>query len=152
MSLTPDATRDLSAKLDGLEWDGTDYILPLPLRDEIKALLRSFRSEKATTELERELAEVKQDRDGWIETLRKAEDELESLRSSAAVNVQHAPRVERNTFQAMHNGKMVEVVYATFAACLERESNSLRSAIRGKTAEEYSDTLNQLSGPGIRKT
>jgi hypothetical protein len=29
---------------------------------------------------------------------------------------------------------------------------SLQSAIRGKTAEEYSDTLNQLSGPGIRKT
>jgi hypothetical protein len=32
------------------------------------------------------------------------------------------------------------------------QEDSAPSAIRGKTAEEYSDTLNQLSGPGIRKT
>jgi hypothetical protein len=207
MSLTPDATRDLSAKLDGLEWDGTDYILPLPLRDEIKALLRSFRSETARTpfspkveceipggcptgmcveagqclkecapsavaptgaaetfykerclKLELELAEANRDVVHLHECLRQAAMQEDSAPSSGAP-IGYAVVMEngegpfvgcyrskdiaeecRGRQPASHN----DVVIPVYA--------SLQSAIRGKTAEEYSDTLNQLSGPGIRKT
>lgn len=48
-------------------------------------------------------------------------------------NKQEGPRVERNTFKIQDPNsdkpKMIEVVFASFAACIEREANDLRDKL-----------------------
>lgn len=52
------------------------------------------------------------------------------------INKQLAPRVERNTFKIQDPNsdkpKMIEVVYASFAACIEREATQLRMQLGEK--------------------
>jgi hypothetical protein len=65
-------------------------------------------------------------------------------------NLQDAPRTLRNVFTIQHDGKRADVVYASFASCIEREANSLRHDMERGMANHNAD-LNGTTVSAIRQ-
>lgn len=54
-------------------------------------------------------------------------------------NLQDAPRTLRNVFTVQHEGKRADVVFASFASCIEREANALRHDMERGMANHNAD-------------
>lgn len=79
---------------------------------------------QARAHMEKFSAAASLDRRLWDATVRLALKGMSPPSADKAITDQDAPRVRRNTFVLDDK----EVVYASFAACLEREANQLRTS------------------------
>lgn len=64
---------------------------------------------------------------------------LSETRAPTFENLQDAPRTLRNVFTVQHEGKRADVVFASFASCIEREANALRHDMERGMANHNAD-------------
>lgn len=74
-----------------------------------------------------------------IMELEKQLSAASETRTPTFENLQDAPRTLRNVFTVQHEGKRADVVFASFASCIEREANALRHDMKRGMANHNAD-------------